>query len=345
MSDYNFLQELLEQPSVAGCEEDAIKVFEQFVQPFSRTYRDNLNNCYAVINEENKCKIMIGAHIDEIGFQITYIDKDGYLYVRPNGGIDYATIIGSQVIIQTNSKERLVGVIGKRPIHVQTPDERKKVPEIDDIWIDTGLSSEEVIQIVSVGDYVSIMPNFVRLGANRFSSKGLDNKVSVYVMAQVLLRLSDTPLNCCVCGVATTQEELGCKGAKVVGSQVKPDFAFLLDVGFSSDTPNMSPKRIGAITLGEGVVVTCHSDCSRELVSLAETVAHNNGIKFQKSANYQSTGGTDAPSVQLSGLGIKTLLLSIPNRYMHTQVEMCDMRDLEAAIELLVQMIIQIDNK
>src|SRR5574344_1697243 len=256
MSDYKFLQELLAQPSVAGYEENAIKVFEQFVHSFSHTYRDNINNCYAVINEESKCKIMIGAHIDEIGFQITYIDNDGFLYIRPNGGIDYATIIGSQVIIQTNNNKKIVGVIGKRPIHVQAPDERKRGPEVEDIWIDTGLSSEEVFQLVTVGDYVSIKPNFVRLGTHRFSSKGLDNKVSVYVMAQVLRRLSAIPLNCCVCGVSTTQEELGCKGAKVAGSQIKPDFAFLLDVGFSSDTPNISPKRIGEITLREGVVVT-----------------------------------------------------------------------------------------
>lgn len=338
-----FLEKLLNSHSVSGFEEDASNVYEDYVKQFSIVFRDCLNNCYAVLNPSSDKQIVIEAHIDEIGFQVTYIDDMGFVYVRQNGGIDCATLPGSIVEIHTSDNKVVSGVIGKRPIHVQKSDERAKVVELEDLWIDTGLSKEIVSELVSVGDVVSFQSNVFRLDENRIVSKGLDDKIGVFIIAEVIRRLSKERLGIGVCAIATVQEEVGCKGAKVCVENIRPQMAISVDVGFATDVPNISKKKYGDIALGKGPVVNCNTDCHREMVNIAKAVSKSTNLDIQLNANPRSTGGTNTASLQASSKGIKTLLLSIPNRYMHTQVEMCDLRDVESAIELIVKIIFYID--
>ncbi|MDR2423224.1 MAG: hypothetical protein LBD59_00685 [Prevotellaceae bacterium] len=340
-----FLQQLLATDSVAGDESDAADLFCKYLQSECTIERDIIGNVYAVLNPASERRLMIEAHIDEIGFQVTYIDDSGFVYVRQNGGIDCACLPGSQVVVKTRSGERLAGVIGKRPIHIQTQDERGKVSELEDLWIDTGLTADEVKQKISVGDTVSYCSNFLQLSENRISSKGIDNKIGVYIVAETMKALSEKQLNTGVFGVASVQEEVGCKGAKVSGYKVNPQTAICIDVGFATDTPDISKKKYGDIALGRGITVTSHTDSNRQLSLFAENIAQANNIPFQLAAHHIASGGTDTVAVQLSHSGVKTLLLAVPCRYMHTQVEMCDLRDVQAAIDLLVQMVCAIDKE
>lgn len=343
MIDKYFLECLLRSNSISGFEYEALDIYERYVKAYSDVFRDNLNNCYAVLNSASDKRILIEAHIDEIGFQVTYIDDMGFIYVRQNGGVDCATIPGSQVLIHTANGRKIPGVIGKKPVHIQKPDERLKVLNLEDLWIDTGLNKDKVIECISVGDYVSFAPNIQYLGDHVISSKGIDDKIGVFVIAESIKELSRKNIEIGVYAIATVQEEVGCKGAKICVENTNPQMSISIDVGFATDVPGISKKKYGDILLGSGPVINCHTDCNRELIKIAKEVAKKSNIGIQLNANPISTGGTNAASIQVSHKGVKTLLISIPNRYMHTQVEICDLRDIDSAINLIVEIIMHID--
>jgi len=336
-----FLHDLLCAPAVSGYEDAAAEVFEKYVKQYgAQTERDVLNNTYAFTGDMNASKtVMIEAHIDEIGFQVLYIDNNGLLFIRKNGGIDLACVPGSMVDVITNDGTVIPGVIGKKPIHLLSADDRKKVLDLDKLWVDTGLPATEVKKKIQVGDPVCVRPNIVPLGKHRLASKGLDDKIGVFVVAEAIRLLSQMPLNVKVCGVASSQEEVGCRGAVVGGAHVNPDYSISLDVTFATDVPDCSPKKHGAVNLGDGVVITRHLDSNRKFSQMAIDIAKEKGILYQVSANNSATGGTNTAKIQLSNQGVSTLLLSIPNRYMHTPVEVCDIRDVDAAIKLIVEMV------
>lgn len=339
-----FLNQLLEAPSVSGYEEAASNVFLNYVAPYVyKTEVDVLNNTYAYAgNPEAETTIMVEAHIDEIGFQVLHISKEGFLYVRKNGGIDLCCIPGSQVQVLANDGTVIPGVIGKKPIHLISADDRKKAPDLDKLWVDTGLPVEEVRQRISVGDPVCFAPNVMMLGEHKITSKGLDDKIGVYVVAEVLRKLSRRKVNVKVCGVASSQEEVGCRGAVVGSANVVPDYSISLDVTFATDVPDCPAHKHGEVILGKGVVITKHLDSNRKFAQLAEKVAKEHKIPHQLSANNSATGGTNAAKIQLSNTGVRSLLLSIPNRYMHTPAEICDMRDINAAVDLIVELVAEI---
>lgn len=339
----DLLSRLLSSHGVSGDESDIGQIYSNYLNPYCEIRHDAINNYYAILNSHNDKRVMIDAHIDEIGFQVSYVDDYGFVYLRKTGGIDASCLAGSQVAVKSRSGEMIPGVIGKRPIHIQKPEEMTKVIDMDEIWVDTGLESQNVMQKIMVGDYVSFQPNMMRLSEDRIVSKSIDNRVGVFVMCETMKSLAEKGVDLGIYGVATTQEEIGCKGAKVSCTHVKPTMAFCIDTGFATDVPNIPKKKYGDVVLGGGVTINYHADCNKELTILTEQVAQQNNIPFQRTANRVSSGGTNTAMIQTSEKGVKTLLLSIPCRYMHTQVEMCDLRDIESTIKLLVETIIYID--
>lgn len=340
----SFLRALLEAPSVSGYEDAASEVFLNYVHSFTdQTSVDVLNNTFAMVgNPKSDVVVMLEAHIDEIGFQVLYISDEGYLYIRKNGGVDICCVPGSVVQIITKDGTVVPGVIGKKPIHLVPADDRKKAPDLDKLWVDTGLTAKEVRERIRVGDPVCFAPGVTMLGDTKISSKGLDDKIGVYVVAEALRRLSMKKLDARVCGVASSQEEVGCRGAVVGSATLNPRYAISLDVTFATDVPDCSPRKHGEVRLGKGVVITKHLDSNRQMSDLAEAVALQHKIPFQISANNSATGGTNASKIQLSNRGVRSLLLSIPNRYMHTPAEVCDLRDVESAIDLVVELIVEL---
>ena len=346
--DLNFLNTILNTHSVSGFEDQAGKLFLDYLTLYVDSIdMDPIGNCYAYLGNERKgdksLKFLIEAHIDEIGFQVIYIDEQGYIYIRKNGGIDVHCIIGTQVVIQTSSGEELLGIIGKKPIHLTAPEERNKNIELHTLWIDTGLSPDEVKKKISIGDVVAWKSNMIYLSDTRISSKGLDNKVGVYIISQVLKRLYSSEINGVqVCGVASVQEEVGNRGAIICGHKVNPDIAICIDVDFATDVPDCLKTRFGDIALGKGVVIHRSIDNTSSITSLVEKIAKENNIKYQVSARTVAVGGTNAVVLQQTKDGIMTISLGIPCRYMHTPVELCDLDDIESAIELLYHIIIKI---
>ena len=289
-------------------------------------------------------KIMLSGHIDEIALQVQKIDDKGFIHFIIDGGIDPKVLPGSTVAIHT-SNGVIHGVIGKAPIHIEYyNDEKDKAIKVKDLKIDIGAETkEEAAKLVSIGDPVTICDIPIMLGENRFASRGLDDKVGVFVMAEVLKRLSTMNLTKVkVYGVACTQEETSASGAIGAASKIDPQYSIDYDVTFATDDDYVSPNEWGDIKLGKGGAIAHGVDSNKRLAKLVKSVCEENKIPYQEFA--VGSGGTDTVWIKQSSTDAETLLLSIPNRNMHTQVEVCDYRDLESLIEMTVATIIKINN-
>ena len=335
----DFLAALMQSASPTGYEAGAAKVFRDYLADCCDVKCDVMGNTIAALNADAPMRVLIDAHYDEIGFQIVYISDEGLLYFRNTGGIDKLNVPSSEVdILAANGI--VPGVIGKKPIHLLTPEERNKALELKDMWIDIGASSrEEAEKLVAVGDPVVMRANFRMLNENRFISKGTDDKIGAFIVAETMRRLAQRKLNVAVFGVGTVQEEVGLRGATASAFAIDPAVGFAIDVGFATDLPDIPKKQYGDITLGKGPALSRSCDNNIVLGKIIRDTAKAKNIPYQESVAHRATGGTDAAVIQLTRAGVATALLSIPNRYMHSQVEMCDLRDAEAAVELLTETI------
>lgn len=335
------LEKFTSVPSISGYERKASELFTDSLKDICSVHIDEIGNGYASLPaRENLPTALLIAHIDEIGFQVTFIDENGFLFFRANGGIDPVLLPGSQVIIYPHSGSPIQGVIGRCPIHLLKPEERGKNIDMESLWIDTGLPAETVKSLVQVGDKVGFAPNFHHLGEYRIISKGLDNKAGVAVIYSVtrkMLAIKNPKYN--IVSVVSTQEEFGARSAKAIVERVKPDIAICLDLGFSSDVPDISPRKVGAVSLGKGPILTRNADSSDAIVESCQKLATANNIPYQITAGNRPSGGTDAANIRVANTNIESLLISIPSRYMHSQVEMCDTRDLENAIKLITYLL------
>ena len=341
--DFNFLNTILNTHSVSGFENEMREEFLNYTKEFvDSTDVDKMGNTYASIARGTDSKIyLLEAHMDEIGFQVVYIDDNGYVYIRANGSVDAQCVPGSQVDIITSSGEYINGVIGKTPIHLLNSEERGKCQEISSLWIDTGLCRDMVVNMVSIGDPVAIRPNVLYLSENVITSKSLDNKIGVFIISQVLENLSRvTRKSLDVHGVVTVQEEVGHRGACVCGHKICPDLTISIDMDFATDVPNCPKSKYGDVALGRGVVIHRSIDNDIPLTYALETLAKELNIKYQVSARNMPVGGTNTFVIQQSQGGNKTISLGIPCRYMHTPVEMCDKNDIESAIDLICAYIV-----
>lgn len=341
--DFNFLNTILNTHSVSGFENEIREEYLNYTKEFAdSTDVDKMGNAYAsIVRGIESKRYLLEAHMDEIGFQVVYIDDNGYVYIRANGSVDAHCVPGSQVDIITSSGEYINGVIGKTPIHLLNSEERGRCQEISSLWIDTGLCRDMVVNMVSIGDPVAIRPNVLYLSENVITSKSLDNKIGVFIISQVLENLSRvTRKSLDVHGVVTVQEEVGHRGACVCGHKICPDLTISIDMDFATDVPNCPKSKYGDVALGRGVVIHRSIDNDIPLTYALETLAKELNIKYQVSARNMPVGGTNTFVIQQSQGGNKTISLGIPCRYMHTPVEMCDKNDIESAIDLICAYIV-----
>lgn len=335
-----FLENLLNSSGPSGFEIETAKIYREYTAKFAdRVYTDVMGNSIAVLNEKAELKVMLAGHYDEIGFQVVYISDEGYIYFRNVGGIDRLTVPGTEIEILTN-KGRIPGVIGKKPIHLVKEKERDTVPKLEDLWIDIGAENKkEASNIVSIGDPIAVRSNYKRLGKNKIMSKGMDDKIGAFVAAETLRELSAKKISCAVYAVGTVQEELGLRGATPSAFGIDPHVGFAIDVGFATDVPDIPKKESGDLKLGKGPALSRNADNNPVLLKKLTDVAKKKKIKYQVKAGFRASGGTDTSTIQLTRSGVATALISIPNRYMHTPVEICDIRDVEGAIKLLAETI------
>jgi len=334
-----FLIELLAAPSPSGFEQPAAKVWREYVRPHVAELTGDVHgNSIAVLNPDADFTFMLAGHIDEIGLMITHIDDKGYIYTAQIGGMDPALLIGQRVRIVTK-KGDVFGVIGRKAIHMMTPEERKKNVEMDNIWIDIGSDTKKAAEKrVAIGDPIVVDVFCRKLNGDKIVSRATDDKAGAFVVAEVMRQLSRRKLNVCVMGVATVQEEIGLRGAITSSYNVNPDAGFAIDVTFSSDHPDTNPKKMGEVKLGKGPVLHRGPNINPVMEAELFKVAKSKKIACQVTAEPRGTG-TDANAMQLSRGGAATALISVPNRYMHTPVEVISTKDLDNTIKLIVEYI------
>ena len=341
-----FLEELLMTCGPSGFEFEQAKVYRDYLKPFAHDIRtDVLGNTIARLNPDAKFQFMLSGHYDEIGFQVVSIMPQGLVSFRPVGGIDPLTLPGTGVEILTK-KGHIPGVIGRKPIHLQTPDERKAVPKIEDLWIDIGAADQKAAEkLVKVGDPISFSRNFEMLSKTCVHSKSLDDKIGAFVIAEAFRQLAKRKIKVGVACVGTVQEELGLRGAITGAFGVNPDAAIAVDVGFATDVPGIKPELLGDIKLGGGAELQRNADNNPPLLNRILKAAAKHKIPYQMTTGHRATGGTDTAAIQMTRGGVATALISIPNRYMHTPAEICDLRDVESAIGLIVETIASLTGK
>ena len=275
--------------------------------------------------------------MDELGLLITYVNDKGFLYFKNVGGMDLTTIAGRRVSILTRDGV-VTGVTGRRAIHLLDADERKKVPELHNLWIDIGAKDkEDALKRVRIGDVAVYDHAFEMMTGSIGIARAFDDKAGCYVVCEVLRRLAkerDT-LQAGVVAVATSQEEIGCRGARAVAGGVPADFAIAVDVGHATDHPECDNRRFGEFKLGGGPIITRGGNINPFVFNRLVEVAEAGKIPFQIEADPRPTG-TDGRELQMAPGGLATGVVSIPLRYMHTPSELVDLQDIENTVQLLM---------
>lgn len=331
-----FLVDLLNARSPSGYEQEAQDVLEKHVKPFAQDYKkDAMGSRIATINKKGDPIVMLAGHIDELGLQVKHVDDKGFIYFNTIGGHDRIMIPGRRVQILT-SNGVVKGVTGKRAIHLMTPEERKKVPELHELWIDIGAKSkEDALKRIEIGDPVVYDQSFELIHEGIGVARAFDDKTGAYVCCEVLRRLSKLKsLVASVVAVATTQEEIGTRGAVTTAYNVKPHIGIAVDVGHATDHPDCDARKHGLSTLGGGPIIYRGANINPWVYDRLVKVAKTEEIPHQLFSEAGPTG-TDARSIQLSREGVATGLIGIPLRYMHTPSEVADLNDIENCVKLL----------
>ena len=332
-----FLSDLLAARSPSGFEFEAQAVVDKYLKPKSDTYsKDTMGNRIATINPEGDPCLMLSGHMDELGLMVRYIDDKGFIYFDTLGGHDRVMISGRRVIIMSDKGE-VKGVTGKRAIHLMTPEERKKLPEIHEMWIDIGAKSrEEVLERIDMGDPIVYDMGFEIISGSVGTARAFDDKAGCYTVCETLRRLSaqKNKLNAKVVSVASTQEEVGVRGATTASYAVNPHIGIAVDVTHATDHPDCDPKKHGRYSLGGGPVICRGPNINPFVFKRLIQCAKDCNIKVQVESEARPTG-TDARAIQMARAGVAAAVVSIPLRYMHTPSEIVDLEDIEKTIQLL----------
>jgi endoglucanase len=307
-----------------------------------------MGNVFGMIRGEgeNRPRVMLVGHSDEIGLQVRYLDDNGFIYFSAIGGVDPHITAGLRVHVHT-SKGRLNGVIGKRPIHLMEAKERDTVVKLDSQYIDIGaVDKKEAQELVRVGDPITFAVSLERLAGDRVTSRGLDDKAGSFVVAEVLRRVALLPVQLPIdlYGVSSVQEELGMRGGITSSYSVNPDVGICVEVDFATDQPDVEKKHNGEVGLGKGPIIPRGANINPQLFDLLSETAVQENIPVQYTGIGRATG-TDANVMQISRGGVATALVKIPLRYMHTPVETLSLSDLEGAIHLIVSTVARISDK
>lgn len=339
----DFLKTVLVTPSPTGFEQPVQEIVREYAKDFAETIEtDVMGNVIVGRNVKAPFRVMLTGHCDQIGLSVQYIDGDGFLYVIPLGGWDIQNLIGQHVTVWTKNGP-VPGVIGRKPIHLLDPEERKVVPKMSDIWVDIGATSkEDAAESVRVGDAITVQMTYSELKNGRIASSATDDKAGMWVVMEALRRVDASKLKVAAYAVSTTQEEVGLRGATTAAYHVDPQVAIAVDVTFTSDCPTIDPKKIGEIKVGSGPAVGTGPNFNPGVVARLAELAEANEIPYQMNPS-GSPPGTDARAMQMTRSGVATGLVSIPNRYMHSPVEVVSLDDMDACADLLARFIESLD--
>jgi endoglucanase len=331
----DFLRRILETPSPSGYEQPVQKIVREYVAGFADSVTTDVHgNVIAARNPDGPLRVMLAGHCDQIGFVVQYIDAEGFLYLQPVGGWDPMVLIGQRLTVWSSGGP-IFGVMARKPIHLLTDEERKQVPKLRDLWLDIGARDKaEAAELVRVGDPVTLELGFHEMRNSLASSPAMDNKTGLWVAVEALRRTSPKKLNCALFAVSTVQEEIGLRGASTSTYSVHPHVGIAIDVTHATDCPTIEKKQEGEIALGKGPVIYRGPNMNPVVVEKLLATADAGDVPYQMAASGRATG-TDANTMQTSRGGVATGLVSIPNRYMHSPVEMISLDDIDRAADLL----------
>ena len=317
-------------------------VLEEVTSLVDEVKVDNLGNIIAIKkgtkNPEGK-KVMVAAHMDEIGFIVTHIDDNGFIRFHTLGGFDPKTLTAQRVIV--HGSQDLVGVMGSKPIHVMTQEERNKMPKTTDYFIDMGMSKVEVEKYIKVGDPITRDRELIEMG-DCVNCKSIDNRVAVFILLEALRSLNEVPYD--VYATFTVQEEVGLRGANVAAHNINPDFGIALDTTIAYDVPGASAhERITELGKGTAIkIMDGMTICDYRMVDFMKKTADKNRIQWQP--EILTAGGTDTAGVQRMGKqGAIAGAISIPTRHLHQVIEMANKNDIDLSVQLLKACLEEID--
>ena len=332
-----FLENLVNTPSPVGHETRGLRLWSDYVASYAdETFSDAYGNSVAVLNKGGGPRLMLAAHADEIAMSVNYVTPEGFIHVRRTGGIDPAITKAQRVTIHSRQGP-VLGVVGNVAPHLTRGDGEPKAPKIHDLFIDIGAPNKaEALQLVRIGDPITLNDRFEMLRGDLAVARAFDNRIGTFAVAEALRLLQPlkSSLNVEVCAVANVQEEVGLLGARQIAYSLAPATALVVDVTHATDYPTIDHRQHGEIHLGKGPALT-HGGCNHPaVVERLEKVAADKGIPLQHEA-MSATSGTDTDVIFWTRGGIPSALISLPNRYMHSPVEVVNLKDLEMIPELL----------
>jgi tetrahedral aminopeptidase len=338
-TSHEFLKALLETPSPSGFEQQIQQVVRERMKPFADELRtDAHGNVFAARFPEGRPsdapRVMLAGHCDQIGLMVQYIDSDGYLYIQPIGGWDMQILLGQYLTVWTREGP-VTGVVARRAPHLMTNEERNKVPQFSDVWVDIGAKDKaEAEGLVCHGDPVTFALGFRPLRNNLAAAPGMDDKVGVWTVFEALRLMHNRPLQATVYVVSTVQEEIGLRGATTSSYGIAPTVGIAVDVTHATDTPGNDKKQLGDTRVGAGPVLYRGANINPRVFDQLRETARGHEVPVQVRGSPRATG-TDANAIQLARDGVAAGLIGLPNRYMHSPVEVVAVDDLERAARLL----------
>jgi endoglucanase len=338
------LKKILVSSGISGYEKEIAEILSNELRKCcDDVHIDKFGNVIAKKGKGEK-KIMLAAHMDEIGLLVKHISKEGFVKFIKIGGIDDRALLGQRVIIKGKNRD-VLGVIGIRPPHLQKEDEKKLPDKYEDMFIDIGFDTkEEVLQIVSVGDQIIFEPNAGILNGNLYYGKAVDNRVGCYALIKIMEKIN---VNAEIYAVSTVQEEVGLKGAQISSFKLNPDFALIIDTTTAGDTPQIKESE-SSLKLGVGVAVTIIEASGRGVMvgervkNMIVNTAKEHDIKYQ--IDISEYGVTDGSAISINREGIMTGILSIPIRYSHSATGVFSIEDVNSAVELAIHVIERVIN-
>ncbi|MBY0523079.1 MAG: M42 family metallopeptidase [Gemmataceae bacterium] len=336
-SSLAFLKDLLLTPSPSGYERPIQDVVRAWAKQYADEVRtDRHGNVIAVRHPGGQPRIMLAGHCDQIGLMVQHIDENGFLYIQPIGGWDMQILLGQHLTVWVRGGP-IPGVVSRKAPHLLTNEERNKVPQFADVWVDIGAKDrKEAEALITPGDPVTVALGVREMRNGLISSPACDDKVGVWVVMEALRLLRNRSVQASVSCVSTVQEEIGLRGATTSAYGIHPTIGIAVDVCHATDTPGNDKRNLGETKLGGGPTLFRGPNINPRVFERLEETARSQEIPVQVRGVPRATG-TDANVIQISRDGVATALIGIPNRYMHSPVEMVQLEDLEQAARLLAE--------
>lgn len=339
-----FFEKIVDTPSPSGYEKRCQNIFKEYACDYvDDVYEDKFGNIIAHKTGTGKPKLMISAHIDEIGFVVKHIDENGFVYILPIGGVDMMLLPGMRLALH-HKENSFIGIVGRKPIHLLNEMERNKI-SYEDLWVDCGFTNKEhALLSIDIGDPITFVSEPVFMSEDYLTTRSADNKIGNAILMELMSKMLQKESQYDLYFVSTRQEEIGLRGGITAASTINPDYAIIIDATHATDYPSIKTSFYGEIKLGKGPSICISPDSDEILRTQLLDIARYNALPHQIDVQ-PNMSGTEAKAIQLQHGGVKTSTISFPVRYMHSASEIISKNDIQNLISILYNLIVRNENK